>query len=256
MSEALFSPGGAKPRIETVRSEAEGTEFTKNLLYKECNPDTILFLSGGRTPRALYEALAKEKKLKVGAVAMIDDRYGPPMHPISNELVVAKTGFFDFLETEGIPYFVILEAGLTRGQVAAKYNETVRDFINKYEKRIAILGLGVDGHTAGIAPNRPDFVNPLFGPDQQRLFVSDFADPKPMSPEGSPTPPYGFGERITLTPHALSKMDQVLLMVFGRDKKPGLDLIFQEGTVEDAPARFLMTEEMAKKTILITDQKV
>jgi 6-phosphogluconolactonase/glucosamine-6-phosphate isomerase/deaminase len=35
----------------------------------------VLFLSGGSTPKTLYEILAKEQKLKAGAVALIDERF-------------------------------------------------------------------------------------------------------------------------------------------------------------------------------------
>lgn len=257
MTEALLGEGGeVRPAIKIVNNEAEGTILAIDILYRECDPNTVLFLSGGKTPKALYETLAKEQKLKVGAVAMVDDRFGLPMHLISNERSVAETGLFQYLRSKDVPVSLALRPFLSREKTALEYEKIVRGLLKRFPKRIAILGLGVDGHTAGIAPNRPDFKNPLFDPDRQELLVSEFADPKPMSPQGSPVPPYGFGERVTLTLNGLSQMDLLLLMVFGQDKKPGLDLVLQRGKIEDAPVRFLMTEKMAGKTILITDQKV
>ena len=68
--------------------------------------------------------------------------------------------------------------------------------------------------------------------------------------------PGKFKKRITLTFNALSKMDLMIVLVFGSAKKKALNLMFTQGSVEEIPARFFKLSDIAKKTILITDQKV
>lgn len=254
----------------------QGTDFAKNVLYRLSDARTILFLSGGNTPRALYEGLASEKKLEVGSVAMIDERYGSPMHPVSNEKMIRETGLISYLQSRKIPFCPILNVTLAlhpegvreyneelgkilkfdnRRWAAISYERKLHELFRKFQKKIAILGMGVDGHTAGIAPDRPDFLNPLFH-SFSNAWVGDFEDPKPMSPEGSPNPPHGFGARITLTIKALSQMDLLLVMAFGKDKQEALKKVFEEGEITDVPLRFCKSPKIASKTIFITDQKV
>ena len=254
--------------ILKVYGSTPGVELAKRERYKIVDERTVLFLSGGSTPKPLYQILAKEKILKPGTVAMVDERFGPALHRISNELSIKKTGLLGYFASEHIPFFPILHQDLRfhpkggdtnmrkRRKVAERYNSIVSQLFTQFPKCISILGLGVDGHTASIAPNRPDFKNPLFKRERKNLFVSEFRDPKSMSKEGSPAPPFGFGERITLTIHALSKMDLLILLVFGKEKKKALELLFSKGPIEEIPARFLKTPQVSKKTLLITDQKL
>jgi 6-phosphogluconolactonase/glucosamine-6-phosphate isomerase/deaminase len=53
----------------------------------------------------------------------------------------------------------------------------------------------------------------------------------------------------------LSKLDQIIVLIFGKDKQKALKLMFQNGLIAQIPARFLREKGVAEKTILITDQK-
>ncbi len=239
-----------------VSSESEGVKIAKEKIYQFTDKKTALFLSGGSTPKLLYQKLARERKLRVGAVAMVDERFGLPFHPTSNELSIKNTGLLAYFKKENIKFYSMLKIRKKRGELAKEYDELTRSIFHRFKKRITILGLGVDGHTASIAPDRLDFKNPLFKKERKNLFVSEFRDPKLMSKEGSPAPPFGFGERITLTIHALSQMDFLILLVFGKEKKKALKLMFSKGSIEEIPARSLKTPKVSKKTLLITDQKI
>jgi 6-phosphogluconolactonase/glucosamine-6-phosphate isomerase/deaminase len=54
----------------------------------------------------------------------------------------------------------------------------------------------------------------------------------------------------------LSMLDLYILFVFGEAKKGALKKMFTNGSEEDLPARFFKRAEVAKKTVLITDQQV
>lgn len=239
-----------------VESKEEGFDIAKKVMYEMLDSHWALFLSGGKTPLPLYQQLALESKFSVGAVAMVDERYGNPGHPLSNELSIRESGLIEYLSEEYVKFYPVLEEGKSREELAASYNQVVTDLFSKFQKRFAILGIGEDGHTASIAPNRADFTDPLFDPSRQELLVSEFLDPVPSSPEGNPAPPNGFGERITLTLNALSQMDRLVVIAFGEKKKDAFEKLFAQGPIEECPIRFVKDPAISPKTLFITDQKV
>ncbi|HET9947220.1 MAG TPA: 6-phosphogluconolactonase [Patescibacteria group bacterium] len=228
-----------------VKDIQAGLEKAKEILAEEVDKKTVLFLSGGSTPAPLYETLAKEKLLHPAGVGLIDERFGEPMHEKSNELMISKTGLMSYLETERIPFYSMLQKGYDREQDARDYDQTLRNLFFQIPKSIGILGIGTDGHIAGIAPNRAHFNNPLFEKEQEDLYVSEFDDP---------TGP--FGQRITMTFAGLSLLDFLLVFVFGKEKQKALQKTFTPGKLEEIPARFFQQTDIAKKTLFITDQKI
>ena len=260
-----------------VKDIAQGIERTKEFLYDEVDRKTVLFLSGGKTPKALYETLAKEQILTPAAVGMIDERFGPPMHANSNELMVQDSGFLGYLEKQNIPFYSMLENGNTyQGvarlgdpqkipasdslnedisggkerqdpkvlQVVNNYDQTVRDLFFKFPKSIAVVGIGDDGHIASIFPNRKDFTNPLYVNNNTYEYVVGVDDPGK------------YGKRISLTFAGLSLIDFYIVFVFGKEKKRALKKALQPGSLEEIPARFFQQPEISAKTLFITDQKL
>lgn len=214
-------------RIVKVKSPEVGIEKAKEILYKNCDKNTALFLSGGSTPAPLYKSLADEQKLKVGGVATVDDRYS--LHEqYSNEFMIRESGIVRYIENKGGVFFPILEYGLSLSKTAGKYDNDVRFLFSKFPKRIAILGIGKDGHTASLPVDKKKFkLNNL----EFVSFVRSFAT-EPKIP------------RISLNLNALSLMDLVIVIVFREDKKEGIKKALE----------IFFNGNLAKKTILITDQ--
>ncbi len=223
-------------------SQVNGLKFTKELLYRIVDQQTLLFLSGGSTPKSLYKEIAQEERLYPGTVGQVDERYGNPNHENSNQKMISDSGLLDYFDTKKIPFYPMLKKDI-RINLAKKYDKTLHDLLNIYSKSIGLCGIGADGHTAGIAGNRKDFANPMFESTRKNDFVSEFNDVHGI-----------FKERISLTFTGLSKLDLLIVLVFGDDKRTALDLMFEDGSVEIVPARFYKRPEIAKKTLLITDQ--
>jgi 6-phosphogluconolactonase/glucosamine-6-phosphate isomerase/deaminase len=242
--------------IINMDSAKQGSELARDLLYDMTNHDTVLFLSGGKTPVTLYSELGREQKLTIGAAAIVDERFGNPMHPDSNELMIEKTGLAEYFKKGNIPFYRILSEKQTIADTALRYDISVRYLISHFQKSVAILGIGQDGHIAGIAPNRPDFTNPLFSKEQGNLLVSYFIDPASGTGLGTHVLPHGFGSRVTMTIKGLSKMDALIILVFGEEKKVALTGLFKKGPRDKVPSRFIKDKTVAPKTILITDQRV
>lgn len=221
-----------------VSNDLAGFELGKNKIYEIVDRKTVLFLSGGKTPMPLYRKFAKEKIIKPGAVAIVDERWGEPMHRNSNEKMIKDTGFLDYLHSINTPFYSVLKSRKSRNKSAEEYDELVRYLLKWFPKSVAVLGMGSDGHIAGLPAG-----NEKLKTKNEKL-VEEFDDF-----------PGDFPQRITLTFNALSQMDHIFLLVFGNDKKKGLKLLFEDGPVEEVPARFLKTSGTTEKVILITDQK-
>ena len=214
--------------ILKVYGSTPGVELAKREIYKIVDERTALFLSGGSTPKPLYQILAKEGKLKVGAVAMVDERFGPSFHQNSNEKMIKDTGFLSYLESENIPFYGTLK-NKPLEETARDYDETIRYLLKSFPKSIAILGVGKDKHTASLLE---DWVP---SKDEENLLVTQLKDF-----------PGEFKERTTLTLFGLSMIDLLLVLVFGEDKK---------GVIKSPPS-FFRRENISNKTLLITDQKL
>lgn len=231
--------------ISSVQTQTEGFRLAKQLLYTLVERKTALYLSGGRTPKELYAQFTRDEILLPGAVGLIDERFGERFHAESNELMLKQSGILAYFNKRQIPFYPVLQVGIRLEETAEEYDQIFRSLNATYQKSIGILGIGLDGHTAGIAGNRADFTNPMFAKAQQGMLISSFNDKEGM-----------FKSRISMTFLGLSMLDLLLVLVFGEDKKQALSRMFTKGSEEEIPARFFKRPEIAVKTILITDQVI
>lgn len=241
--------------VVRVQSEQEGIGLLLSLLTKIVSRQTVLYLSGGRTPKELYSVLAKNEELLPGAVAMVDERYGQPMHETSNEKMLRDSGLFRYIQMRDIPFYPVL-SGKKLSSTADEYDQVVRTMLAQYQQHIAILGVGMDGHTAGLpavvqhmAKSKGESEEPEWFEDlkerSKNKMVIDYDDQGGF-----------YKQRITMTFQGLSMMDIFLVLVFGKDKNPALQRMLSDGSEEEVPSRFLKRPEIAAKTLLITDQMI
>lgn len=250
-------------KILQVKNPEKGFEVCKNLLYENASKNSVFFLSGGSTPKTLYELLAKEKKLSIGAAALVDERYvskskiknparlasesvaGRHKSVIgsvsegTNEKMIKDTGLVQYIENTARFYPVLEDKDMD--ETAKDYDETVRFLFSHFPKSVGILGIGADGHTAGIPARTQNSKLKSQKLEGTELVTSieDF--------------PGDFKKRITLTFLGLSKLDKIIILAFGREKKKALRLMFNGDNIGEIPARFFKTRDNAGKTTLITD---
>lgn len=229
-------------------SVQKANESIAEILGKYSDSKTALFLSGGSTPKKLYEHLASQKILKAGAVGQIDERFGEKLHKNSNELMIKKTGLIEYFENMNTRFYPILQENIDIADTALQYDEALRFIFKYFPKSVGILGIGGDGHTAGIPfenQKSGDIVRRMI--DDQSSFVSYYELE-------------GYGQRITMNFQALSMLDLIVILALGREKREILNSMFRyeniEEEIENFPAKFYLKPEVASKTILITDQIV
>lgn len=181
-----------------------------------------LALSGGSTPRALYQRLAKHPELPWDRIELCfgDERAVPPDHPDSNARMARETLTGQpFVRAERVHR---IRAELPADEAASDYERTLRAlFVRQSWPRfdVVLLGLGSDGHTASLFPHSPALT------ERTRWVVANWL----QEPEA---------QRITLTYPAINAAAQVLFMVAGEDKAAPLREVLEgDATLEDIPAR-------------------
>ncbi len=149
-----------------------------------------LVLAGGGTPSATYERLAaSSQKWKRWSLYYGDERCLPADDPQRNSQLVIATGLAHRVgEHHPIPTEIGAKAA------ASAYRKLLRE-ATPFD--MVLLGMGEDGHTASLFPNRK-------WPDKSVFAISD-------SPKKPP-------ERVTLGVSALQDCRAMLVLVTGANK--------------------------------------
>ena len=182
-------------------------------------------LSGGSTPKRLYEILAGapyRDEFPWDRVHWFwgDERFVPPNNPDSNYRMVQEA----MLSHVPVPpdnIHPVPTENLTPEQAATSYEQQLQKFYGAHELRpdrplfdVTLLGLGPDGHTASLFPDtavlkeRTHWVGAVIGAKSE--------------------------PRITLTYPALESSGDVAFIVTGSEKRPVLRQLF--GGNEQLPA--------------------
>jgi 6-phosphogluconolactonase/glucosamine-6-phosphate isomerase/deaminase len=177
-------------------------------------PDTTLLLLSGGSAVAAYTALAdavRRDGMAGLAIGQIDERYGEPRHADSNELAIERaTGLVSACPPHSVSFFSMLDKGGPMAELADRYDDLTRQEAAA-RRIIAVVGIGPDGHTAGILPMEPLRFDEVFTPDR---FVVGYDAPGP------------FRQRITVTPELLLHCATVIVVASGEQKTAALQNAF------------------------------
>lgn len=144
-----------------------------------------------------------------------DERYGEPGHKDSNWGKLMAAGF-PTREAQLIP---VLKEGLNFLDNTEHYNQLAKQAFEEADAIIGQLGLGEDGHTAGILPNSP-------ATKETEALVTGYEAP-PL-------------QRMTLTFTALGQLKAAYVLAFGEAKRQALlKLKSGNGSLKEQPAQIL-----------------
>ena len=141
-----------------------------------------------------------------------DERYGLSGHSDSNYLAMKNAGF----SPGAANWPDILAKNADFATTTKMYNDLV-EATTKTHTVVATLGLGTDGHTAGILPHSPALDSPDFVAGYEANYM-----------------------RMTLTPHALRRISAAYLVALGESKLTVVDQLKRgQDSVVDMPAMLL-----------------
>jgi len=186
-----------------------------------------LALSGGSTPKPLYEAMVNQDlpwdKLQV---FWGDERYVPPDHPDSNEGMARKA----WLDSVAIPAANIhpMPTDAADPAIAAqRYEQHLQQVFqiqpgNVPALDVILLGMGDDGHTASLFPHTAALEV------YDRLITVGNKDGQP---------------RITFTVPLINQARCVIFMVAGASKQTALTQVFSpDGDSTTYPSRLIQPQ--------------
>ncbi|HSX38329.1 MAG TPA: 6-phosphogluconolactonase [Chlamydiales bacterium] len=112
-------------------------------------------LSGGSTPKAMYELLSKKLNFDWNKVFLFwsDERGVPPTHLDSNYRMAMESGF----QYLSIPQKQIfrMQAETNQQMHASAYEKIIYNILDKNLFDLVMLGIGEDGHIASLFPHSP-----------------------------------------------------------------------------------------------------
>ena len=183
-------------------------------------------LSGGSSPKKLYELLASENyknKIEWNKTFFFfgDERYVPLTHKDSNYLM-AKQALFEPLNIAAENVFAV-NTSLPPAEAAKQYEIVLKDFFNQKEIRfdLILLGLGDNSHTASLFPHTSVLQDK--SPGVKALFVEEIN-----------------AERITLNAPLINHAAHIAFLVFGKEKAEAVYHILKDKqAIEEYPAQLI-----------------
>ena len=189
-----------------------------------------LVLTGGSTPKGLYQLLASEEwrlRIEWAKTHLFwgDERFVPAMDKQSN-YGMAKEAMLDALQIPAENIHRIVTENTTPEVCANAYEEDIRTFFMSppgvFPAFDFILnGLGKNCHTLSLFPGRPTLH------EKKRLVVADFIPEVSM-------------DRITMTAPLVNAGRRVVFLLSGMDKAEALkDVLYGPVDIEKKPAQLI-----------------
>ncbi|MGI8990785.1 MAG: 6-phosphogluconolactonase [Bryobacteraceae bacterium] len=170
-------------------------------------------LSGGSTPKLLFEQMARAK-FNWGRVHLfwVDERAVPPADPASNYKLAEDT----LIKPLHIPRAQVhrIHGELAPERAAEQYAADIAEFFALEDGAlphfdVVLQGMGPDAHTASLFPGEPLI-------DDRRGIAAAVHTPKP--------PPW----RVTLLPGVLLAAKHTVFLVAGADKAEPVRAVFED----------------------------
>lgn len=214
-----------------VKDKAAGQVKAHEILKKIVDPTTLLALSGG-TSVDYKKMIVEPGDIDPGAICVVDERYGEPFHVDSNEKLLMDAGVKECTDTKCIEARKYL-LGLGFEETARKYDEVMADLFLRFPKRVGVMGVGTNLHTAGIFPN------------SEAVKSNNLVEAIEVEDK--------FQKRLTLTIKALEQFTGFVVMMFGQEKKEALEIMMDEKENDTVKYPAVFYRKSPIKSYLVTD---
>jgi 6-phosphogluconolactonase/glucosamine-6-phosphate isomerase/deaminase len=206
--------------------------FLSQELIRYSDKSTLILVSGGSS-LSMFEYIDDAALRSNLFLGQVDERWTKNTRDLNAE-AFRKTSFAKKTAEFGIPFVTMDVSGSpTPEECAIRYERYLKQWRSVFFGGviIAVLGIGSDGHVAGVLPY----------PSAQNEFNTLFYDTRAWV-IGYETGGRGeFKERVSLSLHfLLQEPKSVFVYACGKDKQEALQKAFSpDGTFADTPARIL-----------------
>ena len=219
--------------IQTFESLELTVESASNCLLNllESNPEHSLLLCSGGSAFQMLPGILPSELAKRLTFSVLDERLSNDPE-INNFLQLQNTDFFKSATASGATFIsTVPESFDTTETFAEKMTELITAWTLEFPKGkiFATLGMGVDGHTAGILPH----------PEDPTLFGMLFDDPSFWIKGYNAKNKHKCPNRVTVTNIFLTKkIDSGIAFVVGPDKQTSFSKLNQsKENLAEIPAR-------------------
>jgi len=216
----------------TQETQARAGELLRALLMdaKEHTQSVLLLLSGG-SAFSLLDAIPKDALGEQVTIGVLDERFSQD-EADNNSFQLTGTKFYANAYAVGVS-FIDTRAGAaeTQALLADRFEKALHEWAEAHVDGviIATMGVGADGHTAGIMPfpENPVLFQKLF--EDKTKWVAAY--------DAGTKNPYPF--RVTVTmPFLRTQVDHAVVYAVGEEKKSALEkVLLVEGSLAETPAR-------------------
>lgn len=215
-----------------------------NTVFYSLKGKPVLFLSSGGSALKMLQFINVGNLTDLCTVSVLDERFTDDA-AVSNFSQLMALPFYSGAQGAGVTFIdPRKQAADSLASAASRWNDLIHNWVNAHPdgQVVATLGIGTDGHTAGVMPY----------PEASAIFDSLFCQPEPWVVGYQATGKNEHPDRLTTTMTFLKeKVPSAVCLVTGPEKKPAYERVMgSEGTLAQTPARVM--KDM-KNVILFTD---
>ncbi len=216
---------------DQVIAEAQHDLLSKLGEYKRQGLNVLLLLSGGSALKLLGSGFDFSVLGPHVTIGVLDERYTEDEN-FSNYAQLVKSGFIDKAQEAGCHEFIDtrVKNGETSSDLRTSYDLALLRWHedNPLGKIVATIGMGDDGHTAGIIPGGNNF---------EQIFSR--LNPRWVEELVVPSQPEGARARVTTTFSFLAMIAYGVMVVIGEGKMKAMKkLTDKDGSDLETPARW------------------
>ena len=193
-------------------------------------------LSGGSTPKAIYEALSKEpfsREIDWNNILLFwsDERSVPPFDKESNFQMAMQAGLKGLSIPSQQVFRMAADANIEENE--KEYENKIRHILGSRPFDLIMLGMGEDGHTASLFPGTEALH------EKEKWVVANYIPQKNTW-------------RMTLTFPCINRAKNTVIYVFGKSKREMVKKVFLENQIPPYPVSLVGTPENKALWVLDT----